>query len=434
MSIFAQHFAAGTVSVPAVATVSFESLLNNIVEAHHDSVKVQGEIAQYAGLTASLEAIALDVEETLGQGGLTPQAAHITQTAVDNITKSFDMEESVVASMESFGGASDRESATEASLESMKETAKAAWDAIIKMIKTAIQKAKAFFAKVFDATPKLKKEAQALAEKARGLSGDAKEKKIKIGGAAKLLAVDKAVDPAKVVAGVKELAFESDGKIRGVAADGTLNEMGETVAAGDVSRIKGYEKIADKLIDKMQDGHKEDPRWPGILTATMPLPLGNKVLVSYTGKGSAEGTGAAKITALFNIMAKSKCSIEDKAKDFKHIENDAEVPTMSIADIENVAESLISFADETEKSRQDLEKKYKRQDEIAASLEKLKAGAEKVEDADKAYKPALAAYGRAAVATSTLMTECDELLNKYSMSTAGAALVYGKASAAQYSK
>lgn len=436
MSMFNQLMNQSKVQAPTVAGTSFETLLNEAGDVRAEIQANGKELDFRVNQVTSLEAIADQMEASLeSHEGMNPQTAAMAKAAVEAITGDWGVE-APIASMESFGGVSDRAEATVASFEGIKEMAKNAWDAIIKMIKDMINKAKAFFAKIFDAAPKIKKRAQDLIEKVRDLSGEASEKKIKIGGASKTLATDKAVVPGDVIKGLPGYELTKfEGSVRTIALgkDGELTKVGEAVASGGLDGIKKVD-MWEKLYNSTIKGAKEDQRWPGVLSEYVALPLGNQIVLMTAGKLGAADNEMKKSAAIFNAFAKANVRLEDKAKDFKHLDGDYEAPTLALSEIESVCEAVVNVASSLEKSRQDIEKAYKTQDAIAGSLEKLKGASAKVEKDDKDWKGAVDAYGRCAGKLAQLSHDTNDMFVKLATGVAVAALSYAEKSATQYKK
>lgn len=412
-----------------VSGVSAESLFAQAETLSAESLQLANEVNFFAGQASSLEALADQMGESLGQGGLTPQAAGIAATAAQGIMRSFGMEDlEVVASNEAFGGVSDRESATEASIESIKTMASNAWDTIVKMIRDWIRKAKVFFTKLMDAAPKIKKRAEALSEKAGGLTGDAKNKTISLGSDAAKLATDKAVVPATVVGAMKDLEFVS-GDIVTVATDkdGAARPIGEGIANSDLSKLDAAAGIVRNGLTAT--GAAANARWAGVKVTVTDLPLGNKVIVRKFPETVPEVADQAKV---FQAGSRLAISLEDKTKDFSHIGGDYDAPVLSIAQIGSLADGVVGVAASLEKSKKGIEDGYKTQDGLAKSIENMKKVAGKLDEDDKAKKPIIDAFVTCCQKQADFIRTQNDIMTKYSIGTALAALNYAEKSAGQY--
>lgn len=120
----------------------------------------------------ALEQVQEFVEAKQEKGGLTEGEAEAVQVATEALLSRFGGHVKVKhVSLESFGAANGRATATAYTLENIGETVKKIWEAIKKWVKEFIAKAKDWFAAHFSAAGMLKKAGAALAEKARNKIG-----------------------------------------------------------------------------------------------------------------------------------------------------------------------------------------------------------------------------------------------------------------------
>ncbi len=438
MSIFASLVSKNNVSTPVIAGVSLEAIQAEMEAIDAERQVLNTEINFFGAQTTSLEGIAERLEASLETGGLNTQAAEFMQEHADSITQSMGLEQSVVASMESFGPASDREEATKASMEGIKQMAKDAWTAIIEMIKKAITKVKAFFASVFDAGSKLEKRAKAMVERAKDLTGSPTEKNIKLGSLTKTLAKTggKVVDAAAVVAEAK--AFEKGEDLKknyfGIDGKGELRNLAEEFSAGDVSNIAESAYVTriatsyGKLIAPLTT--TGDTRYTQDKVLVKPFALGNQAVVTTMGST----TETSNIKALCDAMGKLSVRVDLATKDFKHPANDVESKVLEISQISDIAESLAICGNALAKDRKEHEAAINLQDKIVKSLEKVKGGAAKIDSDKKDLKPTLSAYASAAGAIAKSISDVNANNAKYMVSTAIAMLSYCEQSASQYKK
>ena len=97
----------------------------------------QEQIAQMSDAVSSLEAICSDMEKSLQRGGLNIAGRNIAKTSVNHIAKQFNIEQSTVSSLESYGYPLDDFHATRISIEGIVET-------VSNIIKTILEKLKKF--------------------------------------------------------------------------------------------------------------------------------------------------------------------------------------------------------------------------------------------------------------------------------------------------
>lgn len=434
MSIFSTHIAKSDINTPVVTGVSLEALQTEMETIDAERQVLNTEISFFGGQTASLEGIAERLEVSLDVGGLNTQAAEFMQEHADSITKSMGLEQSVVASMESFGPASDREEATRASMEGIKQMAKDAWTAIIEMIKKAILKVKAFFKAAFDAGAKLEKRAKALAERAKDLSGSPTEKNIKLGSNTKVLATTggKVVVPADIVSTAKSYENYQETKMRMLSIDssGDLKVLAEELSAGEISNVDKIGKLAKAAYGVYTKPLKStDPRYTQANVGIIESPIGNVAMITTMGGASGD-----EVKPYLDAIAKLTVRMDLAKKDFKHPDNDVESKVLEVSQIQEIADSLATFGSNFAKDRSEHEKDMQFQDKIVRNLEKVKAGVGKLSDDDKKHKPLANAYAAAVSATARYNTDSISLVAKDVLRNAIAMLAYAEASAAQYKK
>jgi len=228
-----------SVEVPVVETGadSLEGELAGVIAADQEVVDSDQAVEDLTDVQATLESLAITVEQSLADGGLTPREAALVEQVYQASAGRVGLK-SKVPSMESFGGSSDRERATRVTLEGFKESVQRIWQAILNVLKKWWIQIDKFFYKVFNAAPKLMGRANALAKAA----SEHKEEmnvgaKLKLSGLHAELAGGNAVQAANDLRQVTADIFEKYSK--------EMVEYGEKCA----NYLKGVEVEDDAKFD-----------------------------------------------------------------------------------------------------------------------------------------------------------------------------------------
>lgn len=165
MSIFSKGLVAAMEqeaedTVLAIDEAGADSAEADLVEATDISADVEAgvqEVDQAMADADTLERIAGAAEEANADGGLDPVAAEIAEIAVEAIYSRLGISISNTSypALESFSGRSSRGRATSLAIESIGETLKKIWAAIVNAFQKIIDFITNFFAKIFDSTRKL---------------------------------------------------------------------------------------------------------------------------------------------------------------------------------------------------------------------------------------------------------------------------------------
>ena len=142
-----------------------------------DLIAAQIEVCENAAM--GLEALALSVEATKADGGLTESMSAIMAAGADGILSNFNTT-FATPSQESFGEAGGRMAGTEISVESLNESAKRVWKKIKEFVAKWVKKAEEFIAQHIKGAGRLNKAAKSLSKKASEKDGKLDEKKLEI--------------------------------------------------------------------------------------------------------------------------------------------------------------------------------------------------------------------------------------------------------------
>lgn len=140
------------------------------------SVEADSELMeQYEHIATGLEELANYAESTLDDGGLSKDAASVMGLYANHMTTQLQIQQSVVPSVESFGGESECKTATTVAVEGLKETAKKVWEAFKTAMNKTLRKIILWLVKLKTSVGSTKKAAEELVKQA-GKIGDGKAK------------------------------------------------------------------------------------------------------------------------------------------------------------------------------------------------------------------------------------------------------------------
>lgn len=210
---------------------SLETELAEVVSEQAEGDAAQAATDEAAETVEALESLILSLESAVQNGGLDKSGAAVLNIGLESMYQRVGLVPTRKApALESYGGASSRQGATQLALEGIKEQAKRIWDAIKAAIKKAVDWVMGFWNKFFGAAEKLKKRADALHEKAEKTTGKAKESTFEDERLVKALYVGTAVkadgtSAEAVVATAKELFKERNNSVK--AGENLLKIMGD---------------------------------------------------------------------------------------------------------------------------------------------------------------------------------------------------------------
>ena len=186
--------------VPGVAEdaaiAGADSAETELVELSEPVAELNEDIAEVEEgneAAASLESYRDYAASTLATGGMSKETAYAVEMHVEFVSKRVGVSKRFPA-MESFGGATSRVKATNVAMEEIKEKLKEIWTAIVEALKKAAQWVVDNFNKYFGSAEKLQKRAEAIAEKAKSLSGTAEKKTIESAALFKALQIGNRVN------------------------------------------------------------------------------------------------------------------------------------------------------------------------------------------------------------------------------------------------
>jgi hypothetical protein len=418
-----------SVEVPVVETGadSLEGELAGVIAADQEVVDTDQAVEDLTDVQATLESLAITVEQSLADGGLTPREAALVEQVYQASAGRVGLK-SKVPSMESFGGSSDRERATRVTLEGFKERVQQVWQAILNILKKWWIQIDKFFYSVFNAAPKLMGRANALA-----LAASKHTDEVNVGAKLKLSGVH-----AELAGGN---AVQAANDLRAVTADIFEKYSKEMISYGEAcaSYLKGVDAESDEKFDasayKIGDIAYPVPSSCSVtanpsdfgaggqhkVKTTKPLP-GGKVLAVVYADSKEKYQEESGVKAYLAALAGSKATLvasrgHEEAKEGEHAPLSKENIITMAKDVAAIAQDVVVFQrgyTGTKKVREALEaagNEYSKKDgskltgervSLAAELPKLVSTAGKGVDA---AQRALAGY---VISTGAAMIQLGE--------------------------
>lgn len=311
---------------------SMEAELIAVQEAA-DEAEEAAEIAEELDEVAEgLESIFDHMEATMEDGGLEPGAAAALNLAVEAHTRRLGVTQPLMASMESFGGQSDRASATTISMEAVGDTIKKVWLAIKSAIQRAIKAITDFFAKIFGGVDKIIKRADDLASmskelgKKKAASGKVKASglsRLHVGGKYSANDIVGGLKTMDTLAGklfgdyVKSAVGYYDGIVKFVGSENEVKVEHSKSAVKDIERsIKGLvrEEFSGGRVFRTAKPDDNDPedklRLPVLAVANDKLKVTETVEIDVLTEGQIEAVLKAVRATAVQIKGK-KVAVDD---------------------------------------------------------------------------------------------------------------------------
>lgn len=337
------------------AQLSVESAALDIQESAHTLEMIGYQLSELDHAHATLEAMGASLESLLAadERGLDRVAAEGYTIAARAVLG--DAMPMPVASLESFGGATESAHATKVTMEGIVSGAKKLWETIKRVVVNAIRAVKDFFAKIFTGVDGLNKNINALtakvaaAEKA-GHVVTAKDGKFSVARGSDISWGGK-VDAASVIKGMSEV----DTNVTKRA--GEVVETAEVLYKDVTSAFKGRNtELVKKAIAEAKKageklGAKDDSKYT--------LPGGHELVL--TGKVGAEGY-------LVSLSADIKRPGE-QAKD-------VEVTAWSMGDIKKMLSGVATMVGAVNKKKSNVEAITKLREELTKEVDKWAADLE----------------------------------------------------------
>lgn len=328
------------------------------IDAELNEIEPEGEMLTEAMTETYPEVIEI-LEEAQENGGISVESARLL--AILNRVHGIDSAMSV--SIESFGDSGRSQQATRVAVEGLKATIKNWWQKLKAWFKKMRAKLKTWWEKTWAAAPRLKSNAQAIRERAQKISSVAKEKKIEVVAANKVLGIGgkfpgpqglaaalgsaaesasklfesvqpKSIDVAEELLKVLEDAkFDTDQGLEAMAGGLSTAIMKLTPDTGLFSETVGDAKATG--FGEIESGFK--------LLRTKEMPGNQAIFFCYTPI-NASGDAASKIKAVANAVSRGKTTVTTVSS--KEVDDGAvSVDTASTQQIITLCDQIIKIAD-----------------------------------------------------------------------------------------
>lgn len=374
-----------------------ETGLLEVSDNESAAAQLQDQTEEAAEVATALESMAESLRAAAGNGGLSKDAAHAVNIATEHLMRrvGIDTTKRTMPALESYGTVQSRVVATQLAMESMANTARKIWYAIVDAIKKSIAWLVDRWNSFFDVAKKLKERADKLAAKAEGVG--AKEPKVKEldnSGYVSALHVGGKIEnlPGHIETVSKLVGAEFGGVAKRMEAFTKGVEAKEAGAVGAAVSVL-QEHSADMSL--VTNPEAEGIRKPleGVTVLRSPELPGGKALIQEEMKAEKNDDADAMVKAL-NASKQYLGDFSNKTKPA----DGAKMPVLSPADLAKLAKTVSGLADTLQKFNEgskkiadEKKKLVEKAEELAKKADDSKpaAGGEKKEG--EAAKPAEAA-------------------------------------------
>ena len=376
------------------------------VEAEGQVAAALNQIERLHEIGQGLDAIAVGIEETIEDGGLTREAAAMTGIAAQNAMMGTGIGVSM-PNMQSFsGGQSDRQQATRICMQSVKKRLKDVYNAIIKAIRSAIAKVREWFRAFMNNIPKLIKALKALGEKADKTTGSIDEKDFDISSSvAEKLRLEGKVETNGFSDGIDvltetaktEYSTSSDLSKIGDKLGEALDAVAEVDA--DVDNLAKATAGVFVAITSLADGRKpvlDSAMAQAVLdqdlvpkseedsvdvVATKRL-FGDKTFYTIIPKDSTPSGDLDKDGKALKQLGRATVRTANAAKNQNTIEGNANVKTIGASTVSDLCDKLVTLLEIFEKNDKDFNAVDKAKEKIMSRAESAVKNLENIEADD----------------------------------------------------
>lgn len=397
---------------------SVEAEVIEVQEADQQVAETDAAIEDTITDAESMESIYYAMEGFRRTGGMSKDVAFMAQVGLDNVLARYphlSLRDIGQPSLESFGSAGSRLSRTTASMEGIRQMLSDFWAMIMKQINKLTAYIRNWYLKVLDAAPRLKKRAEAIAEKAGNVSGTIENKKIDVGVLRELSFAGKPVAKAQLIKSLEVFKDGIDTALSPKSADGYETAMTELLdilekavdgkldserdaavaqkaavtnpdgsiktpavdAKAAVSYKQALEKALKVTTDKFgtfESKAGDDKRWNDKLTPTLsPELLGNKCVVKV------ELTTPAN-AGLKDIASGYYVKMDNKNPKQKSLDSTGSFETLSTGDVETVAKTVADICEQIMVYKKAWEGREKQQKRMDSEVKKAISQSEKSGD------------------------------------------------------
>ncbi len=377
------------------------------------------DITELEEIAVGLESIQVAAQATIADGGLKRAGAVMMHVAVEGYANRLGLEEAMIPAIESFGSEGEAMTATQVSVEGIKDVINRVWEAVKAAVIKAYEAVANWFKQFFINAEKIKARAEKVKESVKDKTGDAEEAKVSVGGAvAKLHKGGKLASVSAAASDVKDLL----GDVLG--AQSILSKKAGDLAdiVGKVSAATPEDAAAQVVAAKELVGGASDA-FKGTLKLTEKSEGGETALYSEELPGGKQ----VKVVA---EDGKYSASLVD-AGEVKLADADKEVDTLSVADIESLCDVVVDCTDVLGGAKKTVfEDGKKVKDDL------IKAGADSAgklkDDTDKVVADSTQSLVRMLPVFTRMVDQPSMALLAHSAKALGAVLDIAAASAKQY--
>lgn len=403
-------------------------------EAGNEVAEEEDAAEDVAEVAEGLESIAMHMESTIANGGLTPQAALGFQLATEAYMSRVGLENTAIPSMESFGGSGTRVQYTQVSVENIREKVDQLWKAFLEMLNKARELASRFFQRLFTATGQIKAKAASIMKSADGLGAKSTED-VSGGPSAKLTIGGKV--PSDISAALNDLfglvtaSYEYSGKAVDFAkavSDGLSSSID---AGNDEKFTQSVAEMIKKVSSATPAFEPADKEYRGNETGG----------VGMEGKQTETHLGEVKVIAirLSDANVDQATSIRGLAGQRNNVEIGSgeaveKLPTLSGDQIKAIAKAVVDFADAVDGYKEvagRIDKQLADVAKVGKGFQKLATKAESLSGENKKLVSPLMSVVKSVPA---MVSQPSQKLTQHAMSVAQAAMKYCADSVKAYDK
>lgn len=423
--------AGGAEGEPADNANSLETDLTEVADSEGEGDQNEAALDEAVDTKEALEQYMAALEGYIGEGGIDSKGAHLMSIGVNFMSnrQGFRAEERTNIATEHFAGPSSKLKANQHALESLGEQVKKIWESIKAAIKRAIDWLKDHFNKIFGAAEKLEKRAKAISEKAKGVTGTAKESKFDNDRLVKALNISGTV-PSGLSAKLDVVAKGAEDVFGAVATFGATS--GQVIldamsSEGTIDTVENGTFANVAFLKPMSAGDAKSAGFeaPGdglTLFRSEELPGGKALLGRYPVK-KVKGLAAIE---MYSKTSSTLTAFNNKAPDVTN----ASLPTLPAAEMGKIADAVQALARSVISFRQKADKANEMKSKILAAADKVSKA--EIKEDDKAKKDWMTGMQKLASASVNVIDKPAPQLSQYILVTGKAALDYCEESLKQY--
>lgn len=398
--------ATGQTTDPAAATQptivdhsdTVETGLMDIADSEAAAAQVDEQTDEAVEVATALESIAVCLKSAAGNGGMSRDGAQAVNIAVAHMCKRVGIDPVTrrLPALESYGSVSSRVTATTLAMESVADTAKKIWRAILDALKKSMDWLVERWQLFYGTAEKLKKRAEALVAEAGKIGAkEANPKELDKSALVAALHVAGKVDGAAIMAG-----FEHINKVAASVFGGVEKRMEALAKVPDAKDEAAAKALVVELSNQPDTTPVENPEAEGIrkpldgmkVQRSAELPGGKAFICETAVKNPETVEDAVK------AMGATKYYIGDFSSKSKPAEG-VKLAVLNPADMGKLAGEVVKLADVIAKFQEGAKKVAEKKKELMGKVEEWAKKEEAAPAAAAAAPAAKPAEGGATAAT-----------------------------------